>query len=156
MRILLCGIPLLLLCAACSSEPRAYHDARAAGNGDVISYARSLIGTPYHYGGDSPRTGFDCSGFVRHVFYHEHGVTLPHNTMELARVGKSVGNSDLRPGDLVFYNTQSESYSHVGIYLGNERFIHAPRTGKYVEIVDMRMDYWRKRYDGARRIPQYR
>ncbi len=156
MRVLLCAIPLLLFAACSSQQPRVSYDPHATGNGDVTSYARSLIGTPYHYGGDSPRTGFDCSGFVRHVFYHERGVSLPHDTGELSRVGRSVSSGDLRPGDLVFYNTLSRSYSHVGIYLGNERFIHSPRTGKYVEIVDMRMDYWRRRYDGARRIPQYR
>ncbi len=111
-----------------------------------------MIGVPYHYGGDSPRTGFDCSGLVRHVFYHSRGISLPHNASQMAKTGKSVQASDLRPGDLVFYNTQHQSYSHVGIYVGNNRFIHAPSSGKKVEIVDMTMKYWRERYEGARRV----
>ncbi len=145
---------LVLLLAACSSEhPPA---GGAARDGDVTSYAKTLIGTPYRYGGESPSTGFDCSGFVRHVYHHSRGVWLPHRTSDLARVGKPVGASDLRPGDLVFYNTLGPAHSHVGIYLGNDRFIHAPSTGKHVEIVDMSINYWRKRYDGARRVMQYR
>jgi cell wall-associated NlpC family hydrolase len=155
MRVILYSIPLLL-CAACSSVPPSHNIGETRSNSNVTSYAKSLIGVPYHYGGDSPRTGFDCSGFVRHVFYHSLGVSLPHNARDISRAGKPVRTADLRPGDLVFYDTLSRAYSHVGIYLGSERFIHAPSSGKRVEIVDMGMDYWRKRYNGARRITQYR
>lgn len=142
------AIPLLLLFAACSSTT----PPPAGGGDDLIPYAKSLIGTPYHYGGDSPRTGFDCSGFVRYVFHHSRGVELPRTARGISRIGKQIKTAQLRPGDLVFYSTQGAPYSHVGIYLGNARFIHAPSSGKHVEIVDMKLAYWREHYSGARRI----
>ena len=151
-------ISLLLFCAACSSTKPPQQVSGGSGD-DLIPYAKSLIGTPYHYGGDSPRTGFDCSGFVRHVFRHTRGVTLPHNALALSREGQRIKATPMRPGDLVFYNTQGTPYSHVGIFLGNARFIHAPSTGKTVEISDMSLNYWREHYNGARRISaksQYR
>jgi cell wall-associated NlpC family hydrolase len=156
MRTLICSISLVFLCVACSSGPPA-RNAGGARSNDVVSYAESLIGTPYHYGGDSPRTGFDCSGFVRHVYYHSRGVLLPHNAFRISRAGKPIRAADLRPGDLVFYNTLGRPYSHVGIYIGHHRFIHSPHSGQRVETVDMSMDYWREHFNGARRITrQYR
>lgn len=144
---------VLVFLSACSSEPEHHHTQSQGGrNGDVVSYAQSLLGTPYHYGGDSPSTGFDCSGFVRHVYYHTQGISLPHNAKGISQNGKPISASNLRPGDLVFYNTLGRSYSHVGIYIGSDRFIHSPHSGKTVEIVDMSQDYWRKRFNGARRI----
>lgn len=155
MRIL-SSIVVLLLCAACSSpEPPPQRYSSDSGS-DVVSYARSLLGTPYHFGGDTPRTGFDCSGFVRHVYYHTQGIALPHNAKGISQNGRPIRASELRPGDLVFYNTLGRSYSHVGIYIGNGRFIHSPHSGKSVEIVDMSLDYWRGRYNGARRVSRYR
>ncbi len=153
------SILLCLLCSACASTPPARHApaADAGASNDVVGYAKSLTGTRYHYGGDSPATGFDCSGFVRHVYGHTLGISLPHNARSISQHGKSVPASQLRPGDLVFYNTLHASYSHVGIYVGGQRFIHAPSSGKSVEIVDMNMDYWRGRYNGARRlVKEYR
>lgn len=117
-----------------------------------MSYARSLIGTPYKYGGDSPSEGFDCSGFVDHVFHHELGIKLPRNTMEISHSGHAIRKDQLRAGDLVFFNTLRRKFSHVGIYLGDGRFIHAPSSGGSVRMEDMREAYWKKRYDGARRI----
>jgi cell wall-associated NlpC family hydrolase len=156
MRTIICSISLVFLCAACSTEPTT-HITGGTRSGDVVSYAESLIGTPYHYGGDSPRTGFDCSGFVRHVYYHSRGVLLPHSALRISRASKPIRAADLRPGDLVFYNTLGKPYSHVGIYIGNHHFIHSPHSGKRVETVDMSMDYWRERYNGARRVAkQYR
>jgi cell wall-associated NlpC family hydrolase len=147
---------LLLLVVACSSSgpPRQ----SSGGGDDLIPYAKSLLGSPYHYGGDTPRTGFDCSGFVRHVFHHTRGVELPHNALGISRFGQRIKANQMQPGDLVFYSTQGSPFSHVGIYLGNARFIHAPSSGKKVEIVDMSLDYWREHYNGARRIDgkQYR
>lgn len=144
---------LLLFCSACATVPQPYRgEYQSTDSRDVVGYAKSLIGTPYRYGGDSPQTGFDCSGFVRHVYRHSEGVTLPHNAREISRVGAPIQASELRPGDLVFYNTLHRAYSHVGIYLGNRRFVHAPSSGKHVEIVDMNMDYWQSHYNGARRI----
>ncbi len=148
------AILLCLVLSACASAPRHHQAASGAGNNpeDVVAYAKSLTGTPYHYGGDSPDTGFDCSGFVRHVYGRTLGVHLPHTARGISQVGKPVSASQLRPGDLVFYNTLHASYSHVGIYVGGRRFIHAPSSGKSVELADMNLDYWQARYNGARRI----
>jgi cell wall-associated NlpC family hydrolase len=119
---------------------------------DVIFYALSMVGINYRWGGSSPQTGFDCSGLVNHVFRHIAGLVLPHDSYAMARLGKPVALDDLRPGDLVFFNTMRRPFSHVGIYLGDRRFVHAPTAGKTVRVVDMTEAYWAKRYNGARRI----
>lgn len=122
----------------------------------MVRYAKSLIGTPYRYGGTSPRTGFDCSGFVDYVFRKTRGIKLPRRAQDISHVGVRIKGNQLRPGDLVFYSTQGWPYSHVGIYIGNAKFIHSPSTGKRVEIVDMSMHYWQSHYNGARRIVKRR
>ncbi len=119
---------------------------------DVILSALSLMGVKYSWGGKTPEGGLDCSGFVRFVFQQATNLTLPHGARALSRLGKNVSNKDLQPGDLVFFNTLKSSFSHVGIYIGENRFIHAPRKGKEVEITDMTESYWAKRFNGARRI----
>jgi cell wall-associated NlpC family hydrolase len=134
---------------ACSSTPPR---AGSAQGSDVVHYAKSLIGTPYHYGGRSPRTGFDCSGFVDYVFLKARGIKLPRRSEDMSRVGVRIKGNQLRPGDLVFYSTQGWPYSHVGIYIGNAKFIHSPHTGRRVEVVDMSLHYWQAHYNGARRI----
>ncbi|HSN40919.1 MAG TPA: C40 family peptidase [Burkholderiales bacterium] len=106
----------------------------------------------YKYGGDSPETGFDCSGFVHYVFNQAAGLVLPRNAHDISRVGEKITRDELEPGDLVFFNTLRRPFSHVGIYLGGHRFIHAPSRGGQVEIVNMTSRYWQKRYNGARRI----
>jgi cell wall-associated NlpC family hydrolase len=153
MRMYFAAIPLLLLAlAGCSSSP-----TRTSGNkDDVVPYAKSLIGTPYHYGGETPRTGFDCSGFVRYVYRKTEGIELPRTAQGMSRVGVRIKGNQLRPGDLVFYSTQGWAYSHVGIYIGNAKFIHSPSTGKRVEIVDMSQRYWQAHYNGARRVTNVR
>jgi cell wall-associated NlpC family hydrolase len=118
----------------------------------LTEYALSLTGTPYKYGGTSPDSGFDCSGFVGHVFKHSMGKTLPRSSDEISRVGVAQKSGSLRPGDLVFYNTLNRTFSHVGIYLGDGQFIHSPSSGKVVAVVNMSEPYWQKRYNGARRI----
>ena len=146
---------LILLLAACATtneyvlthEPRSSDAVR-----NLTDYAYSLIGTPYKYGGYSPKTGFDCSGFVDYVFRHTANVSLPHNAHQISRHGSPVKSSQLREGDLVFYDTNNEAYSHVGIYLGNDHFIHAPSSGGSVRTEDMREHYWKIHYNGARRI----
>ena len=114
--------------------------------------ALSLVGTPYAAGGSSPETGFDCSGFVGYVYARALQVSVPRSTFDLARAGVPIARSDLRPGDLVFHNTQGRPFSHVGIYLGEMRFVHAPSTGGAVRVADMRLGFWTQRFDGARRI----
>lgn len=111
-----------------------------------------MVGTQYHWGGRSPETGFDCSGLVAHVFEQAWGLDLPHNAHAQSKAGKPVRFADLRPGDLVFYNTRNRPYSHVGIYLGEGRFVHAPRRGARVRIESVHTRYWRSRFNGARRL----
>ena len=148
---------VLALCTACSTAPPrnpppAYDNAIDDGaRNDMAFYALSLAGTPYRYGGESPRSGFDCSGFVRYVFRHSLGVELPRTVEQMSQVGTPVPRSQLRPGDLVFYDTGRHTYSHVGIYLGDNRFVHAPNNGKAVEVNRM-TSYWQDHYRGARRI----
>jgi cell wall-associated NlpC family hydrolase len=168
------SILLLLASSACSAvEPRIESTANApfpaqsaaetpavvAADGDwtataqeVLVNALSLTGIKYKYGGNSPETGFDCSGFVRYVFQQAASMTLPHNTRALSRLGKAVSLEQLQPGDLVFFNTLKTTFSHVGIYLGDNRFIHAPSAGGRIDVVNMNDSYWSKRFNGARRI----
>lgn len=119
---------------------------------DIPEYAKSLIGTPYKFGGTSPDQGFDCSGFVGDVFRHTAGVSMPRTTAQISKVGLELTPADLRSGDLVFFNTLKRKFSHVGIYLGDDRFIHAPSGGGKVRIDKMSDAYWKKNYDGARRV----
>jgi cell wall-associated NlpC family hydrolase len=119
---------------------------------EVLVYALSLVGVKYQFGGNSAATGFDCSGFVHHVFGEIANVALPRSAEAIAQRGAAVAKDDLMAGDLVFYNTRSRANSHVGIYLGNNTFVHSPSRGKSVEIVDMTENYWRKRFNGAKRL----
>ncbi|HEY8354744.1 MAG TPA: C40 family peptidase [Methylophilaceae bacterium] len=119
---------------------------------EILINALSLEGVRYRYGGSSPETGFDCSGFVRYVFKEAANISLPHNARAISRIGEIISRHQLQPGDLVFFNTMRSAFSHVGIYIGNNRFIHAPSSGGGVEVVDMNEDYWTRRFDGARRI----
>lgn len=119
---------------------------------DVTLYALSLIGVRYKFGGNTPETGLDCSGLVRYVFQEVTGISLPRTSKEMGTVGAKVGVADLMPGDLVFFNTRRFANSHVGIYLGDNRFIHAPSKGGDVEIATMNAAYWQKRFTGARRL----
>ncbi len=118
----------------------------------MLFAALATAGVDYRYGGKSMASGFDCSGLVAHVFKEAYGVQLPHNAAEQSRYGRALEPNELEPGDLVFFNTQRQPFSHVGIYLGNQRFIHAPKTGAVVRTESMRISYWKKRYDGARRV----
>ncbi len=119
---------------------------------DLVLTAMSFIGVRYRYGGNSASTGFDCSGFVRHVYETTLGMALPHNAKQQSREGEKVAENALRPGDLVFFNTLRRAFSHVGIYIGNGQFIHAPRPGERVQIDNLDAPYWARRFDGARRL----
>lgn len=114
--------------------------------------ALSLIGIHYRRGGESPESGFDCSGFVRYIFRESLGLRLPRTSRDISQYGKTISREDLQPGDLVFFNTLRRGFSHVGIYLGDDRFVHAPASGGEVRVEDMRQTYWTKRFDGARRL----
>jgi cell wall-associated NlpC family hydrolase len=125
------------------------------GASDLVVSAMTLIGVRYRRGGNSAEEGFDCSGFTRHVFERSLGLVLPRRADEQARAPGwlAVKRDELKPGDLVFFNTLRRTFSHVGIYVGEGKFIHAPRSGSEVRIEDMRESYWAKRFTGARRTP---
>lgn len=148
--ILLLFLLLFSACASVTNDARAPYSSAVAKN--ISSYAKSLLGTPYKYGGNSPDTGFDCSGFVDHVFRHTLGIKLPRSSYEISHIGQAISADNLSTGDLVFFNTLHRKFSHVGIYLGGDHFIHAPSSGGRVRTENMREDYWKSHYDGARRI----
>lgn len=122
--------------------------------GQLVLAAMNFIDTPYRRGGNAAETGFDCSGFTRHVFDLVLGLRLPRRADEQARAEslQAIERTALAPGDLVFFNTLRRAYSHVGIYIGEGRFIHAPRSGAQVRVEDMTTAYWARRFDGARRV----
>lgn len=120
----------------------------------VLARALSLRGARYRSGGTSPDTGFDCSGFVGYLYRDILGFQLPRSARDIWRFGKTVERTDLQPGDLVFYNTLQRPYSHVGIYLGDNQFVHAPATGGSVRVVNMDERYWAARWNGAKRVAQ--
>jgi cell wall-associated NlpC family hydrolase len=119
---------------------------------EIVIQAMGLLGVPYIRGGTSEEKGFDCSGFVRHMYEKSVGLVLPRRAEEQAKVTEEIKRSELKPGDLVFFNTLKRTFSHVGIYVGDGKFIHAPRPGKAVRVDDMREAYWQKRFNGARRV----
>lgn len=120
---------------------------------DLIGSAMGLLGVAYRYGGSSARTGFDCSGFMQHIFSRSMQISLPRTSAEQARTGEYVSRSNLQPGDMVFFRTMGGGrISHVGLYIGNDRFIHAPRAGKRIEITSLNNKYWNAKYATARRV----
>lgn len=135
-----------------SAEQEAVVASWQARAQEILMNALSLTGIKYTYGGNSPETGFDCSGFVRYVFQQATNLTLPHGARAISQLGQSISMDQLQPGDLVFFNTLKSAFSHVGIYVGDKRFIHAPSSGGNIHIVNMEDAYWAKRYSGARRI----
>ena len=120
---------------------------------DLVMQAMNFLGVPYRRGGNTAEQGFDCSGFTRFVFENSIGLVLPRRADQQAQTAslQSVKREELKPGDLVFFNTMRRAFSHVGIYVGEGKFIHAPRTGGEVRVEDMRTAYWAKRFNGARR-----
>lgn len=127
--------------------------AHATPSDDISMYAVSLVGSPYRLGGTSPQTGLDCSGFVGHVYKQTTGILLPRDSRAISETAQPLAQAELQPGDLVFFNTLNRAYSHVGIYLGDDRFVHAAssRTGG-VMVSNLGDRYWRQRFDGARRV----
>ncbi|WP_449430730.1 C40 family peptidase [Pseudomonas putida] len=120
---------------------------------DVLSRAVNVLGTPYVWGGSSPKKGFDCSGLVKYAFNDVADVDLPRTSNAMAQGhGIKVAQDDLKPGDLIFFNIKSRRVNHVAIYLGNDRFIHAPRRGKRVSIDNLSKPYWQKHYVVAKRV----
>src|SRR4051812_15827352 len=117
-----------------------------------IAEALLELGTRYQRGGTSPQTGFDCSGLVLHAFRKAWGILLPRLASEQSQAGTPVRKADVEPGDLLFYNTRQRPYSHVGIYVGDGRFVHAPRPGRPVRVESVSSPYWQARFNGARHV----
>lgn len=122
--------------------------------GQLVSHAMQSLGVPYRMGGTSAEGGFDCSGFVRAMYQQTVGLMLPRTAAEQAAATSRIDKADLKPGDLVFFNTLRRTNSHVGIYVGDGKFIHSPRTGAHVRVESMNISYWQTRFDGARRVLQ--
>jgi cell wall-associated NlpC family hydrolase len=131
---------------------RQVRDAAA----DMVLTAFNFLDRQYRSGGSSVEEGFDCSGFVRYLVQNSMGLVLPRRADEQAQASAVVPieRDELRPGDLVFFNTLRRSFSHVGIYVGDGKFIHSPRTGSAVRVEDMRLSYWTTRFNGARRVQE--
>ena len=119
---------------------------------EVVMYAMSLIDTGYRFGGKNPEAGLDCSGMVSYIFDQAAGLKVQGSAADIARRGRPIGRHELRPGDLVFFNTMNRPFSHVGIYIGNDRFVHAPSTNGRVRIEQMGSRYFAQRYEAARTL----
>jgi hypothetical protein len=132
-------------------DPNRPFDEHSAG---VIEHALSLVGVHYRRGGTKPESGLDCSGLVQLVFHDVTGLELPRRAVEISQVGQRVNRQDLRPGDLIFFNTVRRTISHVGIYLGDGQFIHAPASGGRVRVESIDLPYWVKHFSAARRIAE--
>jgi cell wall-associated NlpC family hydrolase len=145
------SVALLLLCGALAAAPAAADEILPTV--DIPMYAVSLVGTPYRLGGSDPQQGLDCSGFVNHVFRQTAGLQLPRESQAISQVGLALDPAELQPGDLVFFNTLDRPFSHVGIYLGDKRFVHAAssRSGG-VMLSSLSDSYWSLRFEGARRV----
>ena len=144
---------------ACASLPRFsslpdFDKEVSAGLEDISIAAIGLVGVPYRYGGNTPKSGFDCSGLIGYVYKNAANKKIPRTTDEIGKIGQSLGNQTPAPGDLVFFNTQGSPHSHVGIYVGKGRFVHAPSKGGTVRLEKITSSYWSKRYTEARRVVQ--
>lgn len=119
---------------------------------ELVVTAMGFLGVPYRRGGNTVETGFDCSGFVRAMFEQTVGLILPRRAEQQAAATQKIARADLQPGDLVFFNTLQRAFSHVGIYIGDGKFIHSPKPGSEVRVENMGLSYWNNRFDGARRV----
>jgi cell wall-associated NlpC family hydrolase len=146
MRLL---VALLLLLGGCATTTHA--PAPSPAGDRAAANALKLVGAPYRYGGASPSRGFDCSGLVQYS-YRRAGVSLPHNTEKQRRLAKPIRRAELRRGDLIFFDQEGRKNSHVGIYLGDGTFVHAPSSGKHVRRDHLDSPYWRKHLSDLRRV----
>ena len=119
---------------------------------ELVLHAMGFLGVPYKRGGNTFETGFDCSGFVKAIYEQTAGLILPRRAEQQAASAQKIERTDLQPGDLVFFNTMRRAFSHVGIYIGEGKFIHSPKPGAEVRVEDMGITYWTSRFDGARRV----
>jgi len=147
------GALLAMLACWLAIAPRLSEAADPApARDEIVLEALALLGVPYRWGGTDPARGLDCSGLIRHVFKTVAALDLPRRSEEMSRLGKKVGRADLRAGDLLFFNTLGHPNSHVALYLGDGRFVHAPGRKSQVRVDGLDERYWRARFNGARRI----
>ena len=156
LTLIYCLVAMLTGCAWMSSKDKLSvgagdtpsHNSRA---NDVVIYALGLVETGYQFGGKNPEAGLDCSGMVSHVFAHAAGRKITGSAADMARQGRAIERTALRPGDLVFFNTTGTPYSHVGIYIGDQRFVHAPKTGGKVRTDSIGTGWFAARVQATRR-----
>ena len=133
-----------------TGQVRISHIKQEQGAQELMLHSMSLVGTPYKYGGSSSATGFDCSGMIQYVYQNALGVSLPRTARDMAAASRSIAPARLKTGDLVFFNTSgSNPYSHVGLYIGNGEFIHAPSSGKTIQTEKLAKPFYAKNYLGA-------
>lgn len=157
-----CGITISLIfgiqgCSSFNARSNAskvsqFKQDASAGTEDISIAAIGLVGVPYRYGGNNPKAGFDCSGLIAYVYNKSANIKLPRTIQEMSSKGKSVDNQAPAPGDLIFFNTTGEKYSHAGIYVGQGRFVHAPSAGGTVRLEYITTPYWAARFTEARRL----
>ena len=157
-----CGIFIYIFlslsgCASFGSKNNAakvvqFKQDTSVGTEDISIAAVGLVGVPYRYGGNNPKGGFDCSGLIVYVYSKSANIKLPRTIQEMSSKGQSVENQAPAPGDLVFFNTTGEKYSHAGIYVGQGRFVHAPSAGGTVRLEYITTPYWAARFTEARRL----
>jgi len=157
-----CGIFIctLLVLSACSTFGNKSGAAKViqfkqdttVGTEDISIAALGLVGVPYRYGGNTPKGGFDCSGLIAYVYHKAAGIKLPRTIELMSSKGRSIDNQSPAPGDLIFFNTMGEKYSHAGIYVGQGRFVHAPSAGGTVRLEQIENPYWAARFTEARRL----
>lgn len=145
-------LAMIALLGACAGGKNPGNGITPPESGSEIAVrAMSMIGKPYRWGGADPVAGFDCSGLVHYVYQDALGIRLPRTARQMSERGNRISKSRLQPGDLVFFNTVGRRYSHVGIYVGNGRFVHSPSRGKTIRLARLDNRYWRSRFNGARR-----
>lgn len=135
-----------------SSKVAQFKQDTSAGSEDISIAAVGLVGVPYRYGGNNPKAGFDCSGLIGYVYQKSANIKLPRTIQEMSTKGKNIGDEAPAPGDLVFFNTTGDKYSHAGIYVGKGRFVHAPSSGGTVRLEQIESPYWANRFTEVRRL----
>ncbi len=144
---------IVLLAAGCGEAPVRKEAVNPPDKRDeVVLYALGLMDVDYRFGGGNPSSGLDCSGMVSYIYKNAVGMKLPHNAYRIAKISRKIGRDELKPGDLVFFDTLHRPYSHVGIYIGKGRFVHAPGSDGKIRISNLSSRYFSSRFDGARTL----
>jgi len=155
-------VTLIIVLAGCATKPPVSAPARPAGGyvglsdrskaAEVVLFSFGLIDVGYRFGGRNPDAGLDCSGMVSYIYQQVAGLKLPHSAAEIARLTRPIERGAIKPGDLVFFNTRNQPFSHVGIYVGDDRFVHAPNSNGKVRVESIRSAYFATRFEAARSL----